>query len=68
MREVSIDGVLRKGALAPRVSTAYAMNVEVDVQVHETSALDLMRMLGGFQVLLAIIPGTDAEGLEAADA
>lgn len=63
-----IDGVLRQGALSPGVDAAYTVNVEVYVEVDESSALDFPRMGGGLQVLFTIVPSSDAEGLQANDA
>ena len=66
---VGVDGVLGQGALAPGVDTAHAVDVEVDVEIDETAALDVLRMTGsGGKVLFAVVPGTDAEGLESVDA
>ena len=59
----SIDGVFGQSALAPRVGTAYSMNVEVDVEVNKTTASNVDWMTRIDQVFLAIIPGTDAKGL-----
>ena len=39
------------------------MDVQVDVQIDELSTLDLIGMTSTFEVFLAIIPGTDTEGL-----
>jgi len=66
VRAIGVDGVLRQRALSPGVYTPYSMDVEVDVQIDKTAALDIGRMTGlGVKILLTIVPGTDAEGLEA---
>ena len=65
---VAVDGVLGQGAFAPSVSSTHAMDIQVDVQVDEATAWDVLRMTGTFQVLLTVIPGTDTEGLPTVDA
>ena len=57
---IAVDSILRQCALSPGIDAAHTMNVEVDIQIHKTATLDFVRMLGGFKILLAIIPGTDA--------
>ena len=64
---VAVDRVLGQGALPPGVDAAHAVNVEVDVQVDEAAAPDLMGMRRLFQILLAVIPGPDAQGLAPVD-
>jgi hypothetical protein len=43
------------------------VDIQVDIQIDEASTLYFMGMLCGFQVFLAIVPSTDAEGLIAAN-
>ena len=62
---ISIDGVLGKGALTPGIGTTYAVNIEIDVQIDETPALDVAGMTDIFQILLTVVPGTDAKGIPA---
>ena len=64
---VTIDGILRQRALAPSIDTANAVDIQVDIQINETTTLDLVRMASTFKVFLAIVPSTDAEGLETTD-
>ena len=64
MRLVAVDGILRKGALAPGVGAAHAMDVLVNIKIDETSALDVIGMMSAFKIFLAVVPSTDAEGLE----
>ena len=61
------DGVLWQGAPSPSVGTAHTMNIQVDVEVDKTSALNLVGMVGMFEVFLAVVPRTDAEGLQSLD-
>ena len=62
-----VDGVLGQCALAPCVGTAHAVDVEVDVQVDEAATVDFVGMAHTLQVFLAVVPSTNAEGLEACD-
>ena len=57
---VTIDGILRQRALAPSIDTADAVDIQVDIQINETTTLDLVGMTDAFKVLLAIVPGADA--------
>ena len=41
---VTINGVLRQRALAPSIDTADAVNIQVDIQINETTTLDLVGM------------------------
>ena len=43
------------------------MDVLVDVQINETTTFDFVGMTGSFQILLAIVPGSDTERLKAID-
>jgi hypothetical protein len=64
-----IDGVLRQRALSPGVDTPYSVDFEVDIQIDKTASLDISGMTGlGVKIFLTIVPGSDAEGLEACDA
>ena len=66
---VAIDGVLGQGALSPSIDAAHAVDVEIDIEIDKTTTLNVLGMTGsGFKILLAIIPGTDTEGLETVDA
>ena len=60
---VAVNGVLGKGTLAPCVCSTYAVNIGINIQIDETAALDVVGMMSAFKVFLAIVPGTDAEGL-----
>ena len=62
---VSVDGVLWKGAAAPGIDTAHTVQVQVNVEVDKCSTYQLMRVRSLFQILLSIIPCTDAERLAA---
>ena len=63
----SIDGVFGQSSFAPRVGTAYAMNVEVDVEVNKTTASNVDWMTRIDKVFLTIIPSADAKGLISVD-
>ncbi len=63
----SIDGIFGQSALAPSIGTAYSMDVEVDVEVNEMTASNVVGMTRIDKVFLAIIPGTDAKGLISVD-
>ena len=65
---VAVDGVLWQGARPPCVDAADAMNIEVDVQIDKAAATDLMGVTDALQVLFAVVPGTDAQRLQAVDA
>ena len=65
--QVAVDGVFRQGALAPGVGAAHTMDVEVDVDTDESSSRHLMRVKQS-EVLVAVVPGADAERLKAFDA
>ena len=67
VRLVRIDSVLRKCGLSPGIDTAHAMDVQVDVQIDETAALDFMGMTHAFEILFAIVPCSYAERLQAFD-
>ena len=41
---VTIDGILRQRALAPSIDTANAVDIQVDIQINETTTLDLVGM------------------------
>ena len=45
-----VDGVLRQGALAPGVGTAYAVNVEIDVQINEAATGNVIGMTRALKV------------------
>ena len=62
-RLISVNRVLRKGAFAPSVGAADAVDVEVDVEVNELAASDVLRMPCARQIFLAVIPSADAERL-----
>ena len=64
---VAVDGVLGQCPLSPSVDAADTVDVEVNIQVDETATLDLVGVTRLFQVFLAIVPSTDAEGLESGD-
>ena len=38
---VTIDGILRERALAPGISPSYPMDIGIDIQIDEASALDV---------------------------
>ena len=59
-----VDGVLRQGALAPGVGTAYAVDVEIDVQINEAATGNVIGMTRALKVFFAVVPRTDAERLE----
>ena len=67
VRLVSIDSVLRKCGLSPRIDTAHAMDVQVDVQIDETAALDFVGMTDAFEILFAVVPCSYAERLQTVD-
>ena len=65
---VAIDGVLGQSSLAPGIDTTHAVDVEVYIEIDKIATLDVLGMAGsGIKILLALVPGTDAEGLEAVD-
>ena len=41
MRLVAIDGIWRERALAPGISPSYPMDIGIDIQIDEASALDV---------------------------
>ena len=43
------------------------MHIQVDVQIDETTPLNLMGMSCALKIFLAIVPGTNAKGLETDD-
>ena len=62
---IAIGGVLGQGALTPGIDTTHTVDIEVDIEIDKTTTLDVLGVTGsGIKVLLAIIPCTDAEGLE----
>ena len=65
---VAIDGIFRQRALSPCVGSPYAVDVQVNIQVDETSAAYFVGMTHALKILFAIIPGTDAERLTTVDA
>lgn len=66
---VAVNSILRQRVLAPCVSTTYAVDVEVNVQIDKAATLDILRMTGSsIKVLLTVVPGTDAEWLETLNA
>ena len=67
VRGVTVDGVFRQGTFAPGVGAAYAMDIEVDVEVDKISSLQFVGMLH-VKILLTIVPRTDAERLTSVDA
>ena len=56
---VAIDGILRQRALAPSIDTADAVDIQIDIQINETTTLDLVGMTDTFKVFLTIVPGAD---------
>ena len=57
------NGVLRQGSLTPGVGSAYAMNGGIDIEIDESSTLDLVWMGCTLEVFLTVVPSTDTEGL-----
>lgn len=55
------NGVLRQGSLTPGVGSAYAMNGGIDIEIDESSTLDLVWMGSTFKVFLAVVPSTDTK-------
>ena len=53
--------------LAPGVGSAYSVDAKVDVQIDKASTLYFLGMTHADKVFLAVVPGSDAEGLEAFD-
>ena len=51
-----IDGIWSERTLAPGVNTSYTVDVSIDIQIDETSAIYLVGMTGRFQVFLTIVP------------
>jgi hypothetical protein len=43
---ISVNGVLRQCAASPSVYSSYAMDIEVNVQVDESSPVDVFWMTG----------------------
>ena len=68
MRFVAVNSILGKGAFSPCVSTAHTVDVGIDVQIDEASALNLVGVLGFFQIFFPIVPGTNAERLQSFNA
>ena len=58
---------LQHKPLAPRVCAANAVDVEVDIEVDEIAALNIIGMPCALQILLAVIPSADAERLTTID-
>ena len=67
VRFVSIDSVLGKCGLSPRIDASDTMDVQVDVQIDETAALDFMGMTDAFKVFFAVVPCSYAERLQTFD-
>ena len=55
VRLVAINGIWWQRALAPCVSTAYTVDVSVNVQIDKASTVYCVWMLDAFQIFLAII-------------
>ena len=53
--------------LAPCICTADSVDAKVDVQIDKASTLYFIRMTHADKILLTVVPGSDAEGLEAFD-
>ena len=66
MRLIAGDGVLGERTFAPGVGTANPMDAQVDIEVDEASALQLIGMLHR-EVFLPIIPSTDTQRLATVD-
>ena len=64
MWQVTVNGILGKSALAPCVGTTHTVNIQVNIQIDETTTLDVIGMMSAFKIFLAVVPSTDAEGLE----
>lgn len=64
---VAVNGVLGKGALTPCVCSTYAVNIGIDIEIDETTVLDITGMMNTFKIFLTIVPCSDAEGLTALD-
>lgn len=64
---VAVDSVLRQSALAPGVSAADAVDIEVNVKVDKLAALQLVRVFH-IHILFAVVPGAYAERLAAVNA
>ena len=60
---IAINSILRECALAPGVDASHTVNVEIDVQIDESSTLDLVWMGCTLEVFLTVVPSTDTEGL-----
>ena len=67
VRLVRIDSVLRKCGLSPGIDATDTMDVQVDIQVDETAALDFVGMTDAFEILFAVVPCSYAEWLQAID-
>ena len=67
VRLVSIDSVLRKCGLSPGIDATDTMDVQVDIQVDETAALDFVGMTDAFKVFFAVVPCSYAERLQTFD-
>ena len=68
MWQVAINGILGKSALAPSVGTTHTVNIQVNIQIDETTTLDVIGMMRPFKVFLPIVPSADAERLETLNA
>ncbi len=64
---VAIDGVLGQRALSPCVGAAYAVDVEVDVDVDERASRHFVGMKRS-EVFVAVVPCADAKRLKSVDA
>ena len=67
VRLVRIDSVLRKCGLSPGIDATDTMDVQVDIQINETAALDFVGMTDAFKVFFAVVPCSYAERLQAFD-
>lgn len=62
IRFVAWQSVLRQCATAPSVDAANAVDIEVDIHVEKTVALDVLRMTVSLvEFLVCIIAGIEAE-------
>ena len=53
--------------MPPGIDAAYTMDVQVDVQIDKTAALDFMGMTDAFEILFAVVPCSYAERLQTID-
>ncbi len=67
VRLISVNSVLGKCGLSPGIDTADTMDVQVDVQIDETAALDFVGVTDAFEILFAVVPCPYAEGLQTID-